>query len=120
LFNTRDNQSYTIEFRPHSGTTNFTKVKNWLLFCIAFVNFVENYQKEIENEYFETEEGIKKISIPLILESCFGKERSEKLISYFEKRRELFTSEESSKEESKEYSKQKLASIKQLTVKELL
>jgi len=121
LFNTRENESYTLEFRCHSGTTNFVKVKNWLLFCIAFVSFVENYQKEIENEYFESEKGIQKITIPLILECCFGdNERTHKLIEYFEKRKELFTSLEAQKEEAKEYGKQKLSSIKQLTVKEIL
>lgn len=36
-------QSYlrykTIEFRHHSGTTKFTKIKNWLLICARLVEF---------------------------------------------------------------------------------
>jgi hypothetical protein len=28
----------TIEFRQHSGTSNGSKIKNWVMFCVAFVH----------------------------------------------------------------------------------
>lgn len=38
-----NSQSYwrhgTVEFRQHSGTIEFDKIKNWLLFCARFVDF---------------------------------------------------------------------------------
>lgn len=39
--------NYTLEFRMHYGTVDFTAVYNWLLICMAFSNYVENYQSEI-------------------------------------------------------------------------
>ena len=38
-----NSQSYwrhgTVEFRQHSGTIEYDKIKNWLLFCARFVDF---------------------------------------------------------------------------------
>lgn len=31
----------TIEFRQHSGTTQFSKIKNWILICCRFVEYVK-------------------------------------------------------------------------------
>jgi len=33
---------YTIEFRPHSGTINYIKIRNWILICFALVFYAEN------------------------------------------------------------------------------
>jgi hypothetical protein len=47
VFNTRKNQIYTIEFRPHSASTSYNKIKNWLFICIALIDVVENHKNEI-------------------------------------------------------------------------
>ena len=47
VFNTRKNNIYTIEFRPHSATTSYNKIKNWLFICIALIDIVENHKKDI-------------------------------------------------------------------------
>ena len=48
VFNTRKkpkgNEIYTIEFRNHSGTTSYYKIKNWLFICIALVDIIENHK----------------------------------------------------------------------------
>lgn len=52
VFNTRHNEQYSIEFRCLGGTANYYSIKNWLLICMAIVNFVEDYKKSI---YYGTE-----------------------------------------------------------------
>jgi len=37
----------TVEFRPHSATTDFEKIYNWLLICMCIVKFAENQQRRI-------------------------------------------------------------------------
>jgi hypothetical protein len=44
------NDFLTLEFRLHHATLNFEEVRNWILICFAFVNFVEkNYNKILKN-----------------------------------------------------------------------
>jgi len=81
-FNIRNNNSYTIEFRPHGASLNFNKIKNWILFCMAFVHYVENNQLDIINK--------SKIHIKTILNNVYDKKLSNYLISYFEERKEKF------------------------------
>ena len=47
LVNTSFKGINTAEFRPHSATTNYTKIYNWLLICMSFVNFVENNMRRV-------------------------------------------------------------------------
>lgn len=47
MFNTRGDESYTIEFRMASATTSYIKNKNWLLICMGLVDIIENHKKEI-------------------------------------------------------------------------
>lgn len=49
MFNTRGNGSYSLEIRNHSGTTNFTKIKNWILLFMAIVAFAERHPDLIKN-----------------------------------------------------------------------
>lgn len=47
-------QHGTIEFRQHSGTTNYAKIKNWVNFCIKLVNYSET--NILDNEVDEINE----------------------------------------------------------------
>ena len=37
----------TIEFRCHSGTTDYKKIYNWILICMCFVRYIENNPRKI-------------------------------------------------------------------------
>lgn len=41
----------TIEFRHHSGTLSYFKIKNWILFLIDFVNQSDNLKKSTEKTF---------------------------------------------------------------------
>lgn len=51
IFNTRKNSVYTIEFRSHSATTSYTKIKNWLFICMGLVDIVENHKAELYKNF---------------------------------------------------------------------
>jgi hypothetical protein len=120
LFNLRnvkdDNgniQSYTIEFRNHSGTLNFFKIKNWILICFAFVNYIENNKFKIIND--------DKITIEDLINSCYKGKFAEKLIEYYYKRCKLFNQESEElclKAEEKDYKNVK--NVKNIKIKDLL
>lgn len=86
---------FTLEFRPHSASMNFTKIKNWIVFCMAFVNFVENYPERIFNS--------DKITINDILNTVFAKKKIKNdLIAYFEARKNNFNNKSKSEAVEKE------------------
>lgn len=87
LFNTRGNGVYTIEFRSHSGTTSYEKIKYWLLICMAILWFVENHGREIAL--------LDNISIREIINKAYPK-YADKINSYIDMRYKKFNS--SSKE----------------------
>lgn len=59
VFDTRKNGQYTIEFRPMSATTDFKKIKNWLLICMGLVDVVENHKRFIyESKLIDLESAI--------------------------------------------------------------
>jgi hypothetical protein len=85
MFNTKGdkiNPVYTLEFRNHSGTTNFVKVKNWVLLCMAFCYVADNYSKNILEDNFD-------FRIENILRLTYPKTYSE-LLSYIEERKYKF------------------------------
>jgi hypothetical protein len=89
---------FTLEFRPHSATMNYTKIKNWVLFCLAFVSYVENYKENILNK--------KKITIEDVLTTVYRERISSKLITYFEERKAKYkdpSSKSAHKNEELEY-----------------
>jgi hypothetical protein len=93
LFNTRGNNSYTVEFRPMSGTTSYYKVKNWLLICFAIVDFVENHKQEIYAGNITLENIIKK---------CYPKDHVT-ILDFIKERKDKFSNKFSSIEEAKDY-----------------
>lgn len=100
--------SYSWELRSHNGTTNFTKVKNWLLLFMGITYYIENNKKAIINN--------EKISINDILKFAYPK-KSTKLMEYFHKRQELFKNDE---KENSEYAVQAKRGIKQQPIKQLI
>ncbi len=98
-FNMKGNERnpvYTIEFRSHPASLNFEKIKNWVLFCFAFCNYVENKSNDIINKDVITIEDILQYSYP---------KKYKELVEYFNKRKETFSkdSENASKIEKLEY-----------------
>lgn len=49
MFNTRGNESYSIEIRNFNGSTNFNKIKNWVLIQMAILHFADNYPQLIDS-----------------------------------------------------------------------
>jgi len=104
-------KSYTLEFRNHSGSTNFKKVKNWILICMAYVYYVENNKQAILDKKTVTLEDIVKFAYP---------KTSERLLTYIAKRRKDFNSDEASEFEKEDYKKLRVTSVKDENIKELV
>lgn len=64
VFNTRENQVYTIEFRALNGTNNYTDIKNFLMICMALVSIVEDHKSYIYNTKDFLLEDILKLVYP--------------------------------------------------------
>ncbi len=78
---------FTLEFRHHSATTSFLKIKNFVLICMCFTNFVENNRKRIiEGENITLEE--------LVRASPLNSRRTNDLINYIGKRKSKFSPKE--------------------------
>ncbi len=79
LFNVRHNDSYSIEFRNHSASLNFTKIKNWILICMGILFVAENHCNIIRTG----------ITLHKVLITAFG-ESGQKLSEYVEMRKKIF------------------------------
>jgi TPP-dependent 2-oxoacid decarboxylase len=84
VFNTRKNDIYTIEFRLHSATTSYKKIKNWLLICMALVDVVENHKQFLFKKFLTSN-----ISLNDIIYQVYGN-KGVKLINYIKERKEKF------------------------------
>lgn len=89
-FNTRNNKSYTIEFRMMGETTNYYKIKNWLLLCMSLVWFVENRRTDILNNCVTINNVQHPLTIFNILRVAYPT-KGEMLANYFMKRAEFFS-----------------------------
>ena len=80
----------TIEFRQHSGSLDYNKIRKWVLFCMSFVNFVENHSRTIIETYnrFQEDPAIC-ISIREVLVASLGIE-GDNIADYYDKREERF------------------------------
>jgi hypothetical protein len=84
VFDTRKNKTYTIEFRPMSGTTSYYNIKNWTLVCMGLVDFIDNYKNEIYNL-----NNLNNLNLNELLRVVYGN-KSAKLINWVNKRKEKF------------------------------
>ncbi len=105
MFDTRGNQSYSIEIRNHSGSTNFTKIKNWVLIQMAILAFADQYPQLIEPG----------ITLETVLEKILPK-RSKLLVNYINDRKEQFGQENFAEKSEYEEKPSKKLTIKELCV----
>lgn len=115
LFNEKGPDVYTVEFRPHSASLNFLKIKNWLVLCMLIVKYAEdNAQTILYNDDEITLSKVITSVLPSKLSSdvmlSYVKERKEKFIKPMDSSIELENTEY--KEES--FSRQSDKSIKEL------
>lgn len=94
IFDTRNNGQYTIENRIHQGTTNFTKVKNWILINMGLIWYAENYSKEIAL-------ASGSISLKYIMELAYPKSHKD-INEYITLRSTKFNCEDSEKNKQNE------------------
>lgn len=89
---------FTIEFRLHSATLNYTKISNWILICMGILSFVENKKQLLINAI---EEG-QTLTLDYVLSKTYSKERAGQLIDYINQRKRIFTAEANPSEESQQ------------------
>lgn len=83
IFDTRDDKTAkTIEIRNHSGTTNYRKVRNWVLINMGIVWFAENHKVEILTS--------KNITLSDVMSQAYPRKASI-LIDYIQQRKQLFS-----------------------------
>lgn len=78
--------SRTLEFRPHSATMNFIKIRNWIKICFAFCAFVERNKTDINKGT---------VTLEQVIESIYPKSGAN-LIKYIRERREVFKTKDES------------------------
>lgn len=97
MFNTRNNGQYTCEYRLHSSSTNFLKIKNWIQICAGITYFAENYSHII------IEKGLN-LTLADVINTVFPRSASS-LNSYIKDRKTCFSGANAKLKERKEYGK---------------
>lgn len=79
-----DGIPYTLEFRCHGASMNYVKIRNWVLFCMCFTSYIENYPESILND--------DEITIEMIIRRTLRhrKKSADKLVAYFQERSKKF------------------------------
>jgi len=118
LFNEKGKDVYTVEFRPHSASLNFSKMRYWVNLCMAIVNFAENNASKIL--FSET----KSITLEQIVHSTIKSSISvHSITKYLEERKAKFSDgplkETASKKENILYEEESFANYEDQTLKEL-
>lgn len=72
----------TIEFRPHSATTSYKKIKEWIKICFAIVNYAENNAYKVI-EIFKKGQTI---SLLDVIDYTYINKQGENLKKYIEER----------------------------------
>jgi|TARA_R100000084_G_scaffold65324_2_gene28450 hypothetical protein len=81
----------TIEFRQHSGSLDYHKIKKWVLFCMCYVNFIENHSRTIIETYnrFQEDKAIC-ISMREVLRAGLGDKEGDIIADYYDNREQRF------------------------------
>mgnify|MGYP003654728996 CR=1 FL=1 len=82
----QENGHNTIEFRPHSASMNYVKIRNWVLICMAFTSFVENHQRRI----WEARKLPGGIKLDEVLRTSLGDTLGGQISRYVESRKSVF------------------------------
>jgi len=64
MFNLKGEENYTIEYRMHSATLDFTKAKNWILIVMGILYYSENFKRDVFSKKTLTLEEVMKKSYP--------------------------------------------------------
>lgn len=94
LFTLEPGRDLTIEFRPHSATLKYEKIKNFILICMGILSFVENHKDIIYN--VDMKSG--SITLNQIIDATYTK-KNEYLKKYISNRINLFSSNYQEKDE---------------------
>lgn len=90
MFNMRGNKVYTIEFRNHSASFNYIKIKNWILILMAILNYAENYPQKAMTA--------KSMTLKHLITKVYGSGTSNILLKYIEARKAIFKGDRDSSE----------------------
>lgn len=116
MFNTKGSKNaMTLEFRNHSSTLNYEKIKNWVKICMAFVAFTENYKKEIRNNRISYFGADYPICLNSVINAVYPK-TGKNLIKYIDDRKAKFL-DDCGDIEKLEYETDKKG-VKQMSIKE--
>ena len=87
----------TIEFRQHSGSLDYHKIRRWVLFCMSYVSFVENHSRTIIEAYNKFQENPvimsatdQCISMRDVLCAGLGEFEGHDIANYYDRREERF------------------------------
>ena len=93
------NEAATIEFRNHPASLSYRKISNWILICMALVNYAENNSYKIL--------AADSITLKDVIDFTYG-DYGKFLLTYIEECKAKYkglTEEESAKVEDEEYKK---------------
>lgn len=107
--------NYTVEFRCHSGSLNYTKIQNWVKFCMAYVSFVENHKEAILTGYLPSGQPLNIFSL---IDTIYPK-TGNKLKEYIQYREDFFNKAPVDSE-LEEYSERENRTKRILKIKEVI
>lgn len=90
LFDREAYSAKTLEYRIHSASTNYSKIRNWLLVCMAITAMAENDPHRVLKIW--SERGT--LTLQEVLENSFTKDYSKHLMEFYIERYKKFKGSE--------------------------